>query len=112
MNGSSSLHALALVVISSAVIILLRATPFIVMAVTRKSSKDAAEAKWIKVAEKWLSPVMIAFLVLYSYSSLELRTVWPYLAGAVVVILQLIFRNGLVSVLVGTAIYMLAMNLA
>lgn len=104
MKGSSVSHAFALVAVCSCVIMLLRALPFIVMSLV-PGSKDG-DAKWIKVAEKWLSPVIIAFLVVYSYSTLEWRTIWPYVAGAVVVLLQLVFRNGLVSVIAGTAVYM------
>ena len=43
---------------------------------------------------------------IYSYSSLEWRTVSPYLAGTLTVALHLRFRNPLASIVAGTALYM------
>ena len=95
------LHNLGILVASWAVIYLLRALPFIIC------GHSNANRPWLKTAEKWLSPVVIAILVIYSYAGLEWRTPWPYIAGAVVVTLQLLFKSGLLSIFVGTALYML-----
>ena len=98
---SSTLHNLGIAVTAWAVIYLLRAMPFILF------GRGGAEKPWLKAAEKWLSPIVIAILVVYSYSGLEWRTPWPYVAGALVVALQLVLRNGLVAIFAGTALYML-----
>lgn len=95
------MKSLGIVLVASAVIVLLRAFPFIVM------SRSKGEGRWLKLAEKWLSPAIIALLVVYSYSTLEWRSWCPYAAGLVTVVLQLAFRNGLVSIFAGTALYML-----
>ena len=94
-------HNLGIFAVSFAVIYLLRAFPFIVC------GRGSGERPWLKAAEKWLSPAVIAILIVYSYSGLEWRTPWPYLAGALVVALQLVFKSGLLSIFAGTALYML-----
>lgn len=94
-------HNLGILAVSFAVIYLLRAFPFIVC------GRSSGERRWLKAAEKWLSPIVIAILIVYSYAGLEWRTPWPYIAGAVVVVLQLIFSNGLLSIFAGTALYMM-----
>ena len=94
-------HNLAIFAVAWAVIYLLRAFPFIVCGRTN------GNRPWLKAAEKWLSPIVIAILVVYSYAGLEWRTPWPYLAGALVVLLQLVLKNGLISIFAGTALYML-----
>ena len=96
----SALRSLAVVLTAWAIIYALRALPFIVC------SRSGGGNRWLKAAEKWLSPAIIALLVVYSYSGLAWRTPWPYLAGAVVVAVQLLFRNGLLSIIIGTALYM------
>lgn len=95
------IHKLGIFAVSFAVIYLLRAFPFIVCA------RSTGERPWLKAAEKWLSPIVIAILIVYSYAGLEWRTPWPYIAGAIVVILQLIFKSGLLAIFAGTAAYML-----
>lgn len=94
-------HNLGIFAVSWAVIYLLRALPFIVC------GRSSANRPWLKAAEKWLSPIVIAILIVYSYAGLEWRTPWPYIAGAAVVALQLIFKSGLLSIFAGTALYML-----
>ena len=103
---NADLHPLATVVTAWLVIYLLRALPFILFART-----SGGETSWLKAAERWLSPAVIALLVIYSYAGLEWRTLSPYLAGAAVVFLQLKFRNGLLSIFLGTALYMLLIRL-
>jgi hypothetical protein len=59
-----------------------------------------------------ISPVIIASLIVYSYATLKIddapawKTCWPYLAGALTVALQLLFRSSLFSIIAGTALYM------
>ncbi len=79
----------------------LRALPFLLFA-----GRDRALPQWVERLGNFLSPVIIAMLVAYSYSSLEWKTAWPYLAGAATVGLQLWKRNPLASIVAGTALYM------
>ena len=101
----SKLDGVLAVLAASFVILALRALPFVLM------SRLSAETKWLKVAERWLSPIVIALLVVYSYSTLEWRTFMPYAAGALTVVLQLLWKNGLVSIFAGTALYMILVRL-
>jgi branched-subunit amino acid transport protein AzlD len=79
----------------------LRALPFLLFA-----GRDRELPQWVERFGSLLSPVIIAVLVVYSYSGLEWRTAWPYLAGAVTVGLQLWKRNPLASIVAGTVLYM------
>jgi len=79
----------------------LRALPFLLFA-----GKNRELPRWIERFGTFVSPVIIAALVVYSYSGLAWRTVFPYLAGALVVGLQIWRRNPLVSIVAGTALYM------
>ena len=65
---------------------------------------------WIDRVSGFISPVIIAALVVYSFAGLAWRTPWPYVAGVVVVGLQLWKRNPLLSIVAGTVIYMLLLN--
>lgn len=97
---SGSLHTAGILVTAWAVIFALRALPFILCARVRRENTA------LRAAEKWLSPLVIALLVVFSYSGLAWQTSAPYLAGALVVAVQLCLRNGLVAILAGTALYM------
>lgn len=99
------LKATLIVLSAFAVIFLLRALPFVLFA------RSNGEGKWSKVAEKWFSPIIIALLVVYSFSTLEWRTYMPYLAALVTVAFQLLWRNGLVSIFAGTLLYMILVRL-
>ncbi len=101
MNGGV-LHNLAVCVVAWAVIYFLRALPFIFF-----GRAQSGERKWLKAAEKWLSPIVILLLTIYSFSTLEWRLPSPYIAGAGVVAIQLITHSGLAAIFGGTAIYML-----
>ena len=89
------------VAVGWAVTFALRALPFALFAGYRGELP-----RWVGRFGSIVSPVIIAALIVYSYSGLEWRTAWPYLAGALTVGLQLAFRSGLVSILAGTALYM------
>ena len=97
---------ISIVAVAWAVIYLLRALPFILFSRSAKTEKP-----WLKTVERWLSPTVIAILVVYSYSGLEWRSPWAYLSGLAVVLMQLRFRNGLLSIFAGTALYMALIRL-
>lgn len=79
----------------------LRALPFLLF-----SGRDRELPQWVERFGSFLSPVIIAVLVVYSYSGLEWKSAWPYLAGALTVGLQLWKRNPLASIVAGTVLYM------
>jgi len=79
----------------------LRALPFLLFA-----RRDREVPKWMSRFGDLVSPVIIAALIFYSYSGLQWRTAWPYVAGALVVVLQLWRRNALLSIVAGTVAYM------
>lgn len=54
----------------------------------------------------FISPVIIAGLIVYCYAGLAWKTPWPYLAGVVAVALHLWKRNPLASIVAGTVVYM------
>lgn len=79
----------------------LRALPFLLFA-----GRTQALPKWVTTLGQFVSPVIIGALVLYSFSGLAWKTPWPYVAGAITVALHLWKRNSLVSIVVGTILYM------
>ena len=83
----------------------LRAVPFILFA-----GRDRALPAWVEKFGNVISPLIIACLVVYSYTGLTWRASAPYLAGALVVALQLWRRNALLSIVAGTILYMLLVN--
>lgn len=95
------MYLLMVVIVGWAVTFGLRALPFMLFA-----GRDRGLPKWLEKASAFVSPVIIACLIVYSYSGLEWRTVWPYLAGVLTVGLQVWKRNPLMSILAGTALYM------
>lgn len=95
------LYMLAVVAVGFILNYGLRALPFILMgARTRPLSPRVSRLS------RLVSPVIIAALVLYSYSGLAWKTPWPYLAGVLTIGLQLWRRNALTSIVAGTALYM------
>ena len=84
----------------------LRALPFILF-----GGKDRTVPAWIDRVSGFISPVIIAALVVYSFAGLLWRTPWPYVAGAAAVGLQVWKRNPLLSIVAGTVAYMLLSNL-
>ena len=95
------IYMLGIVGIGFAVNYALRALPFVLFA-----GKSRGLPNWVKTLGAFISPVIIAALIVYSYSGLAWRTAWPYLAGALTVGLQLWKRNPLVSIVAGTVLYM------
>ena len=84
----------------------LRALPFILF-----GGKGRTIPAWIDRVSGFISPVIIAALIVYSFAGLAWRTPWPYITGAMAVALQLWKRNPLLSIIAGTVIYMLLLNL-
>lgn len=99
-------YMLAIVAVGFAVNFGLRALPFVLF-----GGRDRAAPAWIDRISGFISPVIIAALVVYSFSGLAWRTPWPYVAGALTVALQLWRRNPLLSIVIGTATYMTLVNL-
>lgn len=83
----------------------LRALPFVLF-----SRADRELPAWVDRLGKIVSPIIIAGLIVYSYSGLSWRSAWPYLAGVLTVGLQLWRRNPLVSIVAGTIVYMCLLN--
>ena len=87
--------------VSLAVTFFMRAVPFILFSRRRGPLPPAVEK-----AGNLVSPVIIACLVVYSYSGLAWKTPWPYAAALATVALQWLFGNPLASILSGTVLYM------
>ena len=95
------LHTAGIVAVAWAVTFGLRALPFLLFAGRGRDVPPSVER-----FGSIISPVIIAGLIVYSYSALEWRTAWPYIAGVLVVALQLWRRNALLSIIAGTVLYM------
>ena len=99
------LYMLGIVAVGFALNFGLRALPFLIF-----STGSGEVPGWVKKSSDYVSPVIIAALILYSYSGLEWKTAWPYLAGALTVALQLWKGNPLASIVAGTVVYMCLLN--
>ena len=99
------LYMLGIVAVGFAVNYTLRALPFLIF-----SGRDRELPKGVEMMGRFISPVIIAGLIVYSYSGLAWRTPWPYFAGVLSVGLQIWKRNPLVSIIAGTLVYMLLLN--
>lgn len=102
-----ALYALTVLVTVGVLSYLLRALPFLLFG-GRKEPPAV-----VKYVGRVLAPAAIAMLVVYCYAgemAKELATtcdtIAPFIAGVVTIVLQLWRRNPLVSILVGTAVYM------
>ena len=103
--ASEIIYMLGVIAVGFAVNYALRALPFLLF-----GGRDRAIPAWIDRLSGFISPVIIAGLIVYSYSGAAWRTAWPYLAGVVTIALQVWKRNSLVSIVAGTAVYMLLLN--
>ena len=100
-------YALVVLLAVGALSYLLRALPFLLFG-GRKEPPAV-----VKYVGRVLAPAAIAMLVIYCYAgemakdaATACAVAAPFLAGVVTVALQLWRRNPLLSILVGTAIYM------
>ena len=98
---SEVVYMLGIVAVGFLVNYALRALPFVLFA-----GRDRELPKWVSRFGDFVSPVIIAALIFYSYSGLQWKTAWPYLAGVLVVALQLWRRKALLSIIAGTVVYM------
>ena len=99
------IYMLGIVAVGFALNFGLRAIPFGIF-----GSRKTPLPSWVQRFGEFISPIIIAGLIVYSYSGLQWKTAWPYLAGAVTVGLQLWKRNPLASIIVGTVLYMCLLN--
>lgn len=99
------LYMTGIVLVGFAVNYTLRALPFILFA-----GRSRALPLWVERFGSIVSPVIIAGLIVYSYTGLKCNTPGPFLAGALTVGLQLWKRNALASIVAGTALYMVLIN--
>ena len=104
---STASHSAVLIAVMSAVTVLLRALPFLVF---RKKVPA-----YVSYLGRVLPPAIIGMLVIYCLKDTAV-TAAPFgapelIAGALVVILQAWKRSALLSILSGTAVYMLLIQL-
>ena len=104
---STASHSAVLIAVMSAVTVLLRALPFLVF---RKKVPA-----YVSYRGRVLPPAIIGMLVIYCLKDTAV-TAAPFgapelIAGALVVILQAWKRSTLLSILSGTAVYMLLIQL-
>lgn len=103
--GNEIAYMLGVVTVGFAVNYALRALPFLLFA-----GRSRELPPWVERFGNVVSPVIIGGLIVYSYSGLQWKTAWPYLAGALTVGLQVWRRNPLASIVAGTALYMVLVN--
>ena len=104
---STASHSAVLIAVMSAVTVLLRALPFLVF---RKKVPA-----YVSYLGRVLPPAIIGMLVIYCLKDTAV-TAAPFgapelIAGALIVILQAWKRSTLLSILSGTAVYMLLIQL-
>ena len=84
-----------------------RAAPFLLL-------KDNEDHFFLQDLSRLLPPMVMVVLVFFGFNQLKLDDsnfiVLAILAIALVVILQLVFRNALVSILVGTGVYVMGVQ--
>ena len=102
-------HAAALVAVMAAVTILLRFLPFLLF----RGGRDTPP--YIAFLGRVLPQAIIGMLVVYCLKDVSVASE-PFglpelIAGGTVVLLQILRRNSLVSILSGTAVYMVLLRL-
>jgi len=99
--GNDVLYMAGIVAVGFAVNFGLRALPFLFFGARRGPLPP-----WVEKFGSFVSPVIIACLIVYSFSGVQWRAASPYVAAALTVGLQLWRRNPLLSIVVGTVVYM------
>lgn len=100
----SPLHSLCIILVVAVTTFVTRAIPFVVF------PKGKEIPKVVQYLGKVLPPAVIGMLVVYCFKSVQI-TSFPFglpelIAGAVVVLLHIWKRNNLLSIGVGTVLYM------
>lgn len=101
-------HQWLMILVMAAVVIFLRAFPFLLLSGTKRPPA------LLFYLGKVLTAAAIAMLVVYSMFGVLNYNIsgwgnlpWGLLAGAVTALLQYFFKNPLLSIIAGTAVYML-----
>ena len=104
-------HQWLMISVMAAVVIFLRAFPFLLLSGTKRPPA------LLFYLGKVLTAAAIAMLVVYSmFGVLNYSTSgwgnlhWGLLAGTVTALLQYFFKNPLISIIAGTAVYMLTIS--
>ena len=103
----NELHTAALIAVMSLVTLGLRALPFGIF-----SGKHRAP-DWVLYLGRVLPSAALGMLVIYCYRDLQPSQdgLYQLLAGALVVLVQVLKRNTILSILCGTLFYMLLLHL-
>ncbi len=105
MQTNEFLYMLGVVAVGAGITFFFRAVPFLLF-----GGQDRPLPTWVERFGTFISPVIIAVLIVYSYSGLAWQTPWPYLAGVLTIGLQLWKQNPLTSILAGTILYMVLLS--
>jgi len=112
LMDAKGLYALTVLLAVGALSFVLRALPFVLFG----GGKEPPRV--VRYVGRVLSPAAIAMLVVYCHCGEAAKPAGdivaraaPYVAGMVTLVLQLKWRNPLVSILVGTAVYMALVRL-
>ncbi len=105
METNEFLYMLGVVAVGAGITFFFRAVPFLLF-----GGRNRPLPAWVERFGSFVSPVIIAALIVYSYTGLAWKTPWPYLAGALTIALQLRWRNPLASILSGTVLYMILLS--
>ena len=104
-----SLHTALLIAVMSLCTVLLRALPFLIWSGKRKTPP------YILYLGRVLPPAIVGMLVVYCLKDVSVFTVPhglpEFIAAAAVVFLQVLKRNSLLSILGGTVLYMVLLQL-
>ena len=98
---NDALYMIGIVAAGFAVNFGLRALPFLFF-----GARKGPLPPWVEKFGAFVSPVIIAGLIVYSFAGMQWRTAAPYLAAVLTVGLQIWRRNPLLSIIVGTVAYM------
>ena len=104
-------HQWLMIAVMAAVVIFLRAFPFLLLSGTKRPPA------LLFYLGKVLTAAAISMLVVYSmFGVLNYNTCgwsnlhWGLIAGIVTAVLQYFFKNPLISIITGTAVYMLTIS--
>ncbi len=102
---NDALYMVGIVAAGFAVNFGLRALPFLFF-----GARKGPLPPWVEKFGAFVSPVIIAGLIVYSFSAMQWRAASPYLAAVLTVGLQIWRRNPLLSIVAGTVVYMVLLR--